>query len=229
MLKRHPSWKADLINYRFLREGTKKYGDRAYFFSRCSRLQSLVQSERVTVPLDVDYRGDVDNGMNALTLAVLKERFAVSREFNPRGFVYASAGKPYVGTEGFPPEMFFTPTQPCQKLGYVKGRYNYYNPEHPFSKWLIEHREAMEKNPRSAPILRRLLEELLTEDSKTGVVTAIAFALDDLRRLPNDPFQVAENSKVLYVSETELLANSDFNKDEYPYTSYKLVDDTSPE
>ena len=152
--------------------------------------------------------GDYD-GFSLLDLAVLKDRFKVSREFTKRGAIIVSAGKTDCGTLDFPPQMFFAPAQPtprqclgCVKKNVVFPPYNYYDPNHAFSKWLIANREAMLKDRRSARIFNRLLEEMLTEDTAADVAKAIQYALEDLQSLPGNPFHI---DRTLYVAETDLL------------------------
>ena len=229
MLGRHPSWETHLFCSHYLREELDKAGDKVYVFAKYSFVELRKRIQAGNAPIAVDFFRGVDNDFNLLALAVLKDCLEVRREFNPRGFLYVSAEKTGGGTDDFPPEMFFMPNKPCQALGYVTGNnrcHNYYNLEHLFSKWLIENRETMEQERRSGNIFRRLLEEMLTEDSKTGVIKAIASALDELRQLPNNPFHISE---ALYVSEEAMLAESDFDKEKFNVPYSHVEEDKSPE
>lgn len=194
MMQRHPSWDKILSCKQYL--GDRKNGKDISLI----QLAALIESGNAPVAVDGDFEVS-----SLLDLAVLKDRFKVCREFNKRGLIYVSAGKTDCGTLDFPPQMFFAPAQPTprQCLGCIKkDEYNYFDPAHPFSKWLIANREAMLKDRRSAKIFSRLLEGMLMENTAAGVAKAIQYALEDLQNLPGTSFHIDPG---LYITEADLL------------------------
>lgn len=207
MCERHPSWEAHLCCERYLEE---KDSWQRVTLKELQNLISAGKSPATKVKFESFYFGNSESDCHFYlpALAVAKACFNVRREFNPNGYFHISAGKMDCGTDDFPPGMFFLPYEPCEVLGYVGlFHHNYYNCEHKFSQWLIANGEAMRKKRRAEAIFRRLLDDMLTIQARKGLAKAIDSALNDLKRLPGNPFSI---SGELYVSEDDLLTESDF-------------------
>ena len=97
--------------------------------------------------------------------------------------------KPDGRTADFPAAMF------CRLDGDVLCLYelggSYYNPSHPFSRWLIEHRAALvEQVPN---LYDTMIKTMMLEGDVEKILEVLNTSLELLRKMEGNPFQVPAN------------------------------------
>lgn len=122
----------------------------------------------------------------ALWLAHWKRQCRVSFRRQERTLYADTGGTPDGRTADFPAAMF------CELDGDVLFRtrfYNvYYDPSHPFSRWLIEHRAALvEQVPN---LYDTMIKTMMLTDEAKKIREVLNTSLELLRKMEGNPFQV---------------------------------------
>ena len=65
---------------------------------------------------------------------------------------------------------------------------SYYDPSHPFSRWLIEHRAALVKQVPN--LYDTMIKTMMLEDDEEKIREVLNNSLDLLRKMEGNPFQV---------------------------------------
>ena len=94
--------------------------------------------------------------------------------------------KPDGRTADFPATMF------CRLDGdvrfYTWRRDSRYNPSHPFSRWLIEHRSALEEQVSN--LNDTMIKTMMLADDAEKIREVLNTSLELLRKMEGNPFQV---------------------------------------
>ena len=89
-------------------------------------------------------------------------------------------------TADFPATMF------CRLDGnvlcYRRLAYSYYDPSHPFSQWLIEHRAALVKQVPN--LYDTMIKTMMLEHDEEKIREVLNTSLELLRKMEGNPFQV---------------------------------------
>ncbi|MBR5947613.1 MAG: ATP-binding protein [Clostridia bacterium] len=71
---------------------------------------------------------------------------------------------------------------------------NSFSPSHPFSKWLIDNRELLQKDARS--VYDRIIGAMAESSNPDELTRTLNAILDQLRRLSNNPFRVPDDLRI---------------------------------
>ena len=132
---------------------------------------------------------DKDSLYDILCLSAAKQMGTVSYTFK----AYSSPGlcgkANDAATASFPAALFFAPKEKSAVLGVIySSRINYYNREHPFSKWLIAHqKELLERAPG---IYDSLLEDMVMAIHIKDLCKRLNDGLRRLQSITGNPFVV---------------------------------------
>ena len=126
-------------------------------------------------------------------LAILKKDFAIYYKKNDY-HIYKCISSETTGepnTEGFPIHLFFSCSDGILNFAYIdKFNYgiNYYNKNHPFSQWLIEHqKELMEK---VQGVYNNMIKTMIEERDKTEIMDFLNKSLEFLQKYQHNHFQI---------------------------------------
>lgn len=139
----------------------------------------MLQAKELSGFLDITLRG-------ALWMAHWKRQCLVSFRYQEHK-LYADTGETPDGrTADFPAEMF------CELDGEVLCRAGWdlltYDPSHPFSRWLIEHRAALVKQVPN--LYDTMIKTMMLSEDKMKIREVLNNSLELLRKMEGDPFQV---------------------------------------
>lgn len=150
--------------------------------------------------------GDVrkDSIYDMLSLASAKRQGTVRRRIGRGGSPMLYGGASGSVTADFPATLFFAPERDGEPFGHITGHYlnyaNYYNQEHPFSRWLIAHRGEL---MREAPgIYNALLEGMLTATDQDKLREDLNRGLKRLQSIPGNPHRVTDD---LFLRESDFV------------------------
>jgi hypothetical protein len=124
-----------------------------------------------------------------LWLAHWKRQCRVSLRYREYQFYADTKETPDGQTADFPAAMF------CRLDGnvlcYKRFAYSYYDPSHPFSRWLIEHRAALvEQVPN---LYDTMIKTMMLADDGEKIRDVLNTSLELLRKMEGNPFRVPAN------------------------------------
>ncbi|MDO4732276.1 MAG: ATP-binding protein [Bacillota bacterium] len=119
---------------------------------------------------------------NPLLFAALKKNFAVY--FDGERF-YIRQEDPDKDTENFPVGLFYRFIDGDSHFGYIKD-WNYYNKDHPFSRWLIKNQEELQK--RLPKVYEQIIRIMLDGDSPEIVKNGVNRELKWIKEYKNHDF-----------------------------------------
>ncbi len=188
LLERRPHWEEKLK--------AGKDGDELSLPELERRLREVAADEAAIIVPDF-HRTLAD----LFLLSALRRRFSLrkgtSNMYDPK--LMGKRDEPELS--GFPPCLFFHPEREGAPFGKVYTLLiNYYNLEHPFSRWLIERRESLqEKAPGQ---YQRILKAMILGENADAIRTELNDTLSYLRSVSGNPFAVPAGLE---------LKESDFN------------------
>ena len=122
----------------------------------------------------------------ALWMAHWKRQCRVSFRYWGRKLYADTEEKPDGRTADFPAAMF------CELDGDVLFRTRFYNlcydPSHPFSRWLIEHRAALVKQVPN--LYDTMIKTMMLADDQDKIRDVLNNSLELLRKIDGNPFRV---------------------------------------
>ena len=92
-------------------------------------------------------------------------------------------------TADFPAAMFYR--LDGNVLCYKRLAYSFYDPSHPFSRWLIEHRAALEEQVPN--LYDTMIKTMMLADDREKIREVLNTSLELLRKMEGNPFQVPAN------------------------------------
>lgn len=124
-----------------------------------------------------------------------------------RGFIFVatesdihmerSDGSSAFDSEEAFPLAFFADRFDAEGLGKIYSwgiRINSFSRSHPFSKWLIDNRELLQKDAPS--VYDRIIEAMVRSGNPDELTRTLNAILDQLRLLPNNPFRVPHDLRI---------------------------------
>ena len=125
----------------------------------------------------------------ALWLAHWKRQCRVSFRRQEHTLYADTEESPDGRTADFPAAMFYR--LDGNVLCYKRLAYSYYDPSHPFSRWLIEHRaELVEQVPN---LYDTMIKTMMLADNREKIREVLNTSLELLRKKEGNPFQVPAN------------------------------------
>ena len=122
----------------------------------------------------------------AIWLAHWKRQCRVSLRYREYQFYADTKEKPDGQTADFPAAMFYR--LDGDVLCHTWLGSSYYDPSHPFSRWLIEHRAALEEQ---VPNLNdTMIKTMMLEKDEEKIREVLNNSLELLRKMERNPFQV---------------------------------------
>ena len=133
-------------------------------------------------------------------LAAWKERYCVFKDTSDDSFPYITEALTDHKTDSFPATMFFHSENENSPLGRVSSYYiNYYNANHPFSCWLIQRQESLEKQ---VPVLyHELLKTMVLGTDRFEILRGVNEILDRLQSYQNNLFEISDS---LFLQDSDL-------------------------
>lgn len=131
-----------------------------------------------------------------LLLSALRRRFSLIKDMssmsNPT--LTVKRDEPELGV--FPPCLFFYPKSKDEPFAMINpyGNINYYNLKHPFSQWLIEQRENLQKKVPEQ--YRRILETMILGKNGDEIRIELNSIIKNLCAFPGTPFTVPARLKL---------------------------------
>lgn len=132
-----------------------------------------------------------------------KKEWQSVRDFNRESlhdWLWLTTLKNFSSTDGekdsdianYPVILFLLPPSREGPLGYITSSHNlnYYNREHCFSRWLIRHRENLQKH--CLDIYNRLIYSMIQSNSKAEIIEIINHALTLLKNFQHNLFEVSD-------------------------------------
>lgn len=123
---------------------------------------------------------------DTLWLAHWKQQCRVSLQFGERKWYADTKENPDERMADFPAAMF------CRLDGDVLcctwHTDSYYDPSHPFSQWLIEHRAALEEQVPN--LYDTMIKTMMLTDDRDKIRDVLNTSLELLRKMEGNPFQV---------------------------------------
>lgn len=132
------------------------------------------------------YRESLASPSTALWMAHWKRQCQVSSGFLYFGLDAITEEKPDGRTADFPAAMFCRLDGEMLRCALWVG--SVYNPSHPFSRWLIEHRAALVKQVPN--LYDTMIKTMMLADDGEKIREVLNTSLELLRKMEGNPFQV---------------------------------------
>lgn len=166
ILRAHPVWQKQLINI--------------------EELQQQIKPDSI-----LHLKHFVNSLYDYLYLAVLKKHFTVYFDVSNKKAPYITQEPADNSTSFFPVTMFFKSKNENEPLGrFYPSQINYYNQDHPFSKWLIKNQEMLQKQVPS--VYNNLLEIMVLSSKPSEIIEKVNSLLRMLRNFNNNLFEVSD-------------------------------------
>lgn len=181
LLEQNPEWENDMT-----------FGNKKYTFSQ---LKEAIKSEKYIGMGLYDKESLLDN----VCLAVLKKYFTVcykkSDYFSTH--LYIKAKETYeTDTSEFPVQLFFSFDDESSKFANVNWRINLYNPNHPFSQWLIKNQKKLiEKVPG---IYNSMIDKMIFGVRETEILEFLNASLKRLQTYQHNFFGIKDELFLKY-------------------------------
>lgn len=125
-----------------------------------------------------------------MRIAMLKHNFTLHKKFGFYSSPYITVQNKNI-TSNFPIPVFFSFEDSISLFGIVSNYYiNYYNQEHRFSRWLINHKSELES--KVPGIYNTLLETLIKSNNKSEIVEVVNNTLTRLKNYKSNFFKVSD-------------------------------------
>lgn len=106
-----------------------------------------------------------------------------------------SDDSPGFDPDGFFPIALFADSFYTEDFGILhRLEFNIFSPTHPFSKWLIANRELLQKDVPS--VYDRIIDSMVESTDPKELTLTLNTILDQLRLLPNNPFNVPRDLRI---------------------------------
>lgn len=143
---------------------------------------------------------EIDSIYDMLCLAAAKKLGTVFGNAGGYPTISLRSGKGVNFTSAFPVSLFVAWKGNSTKFAKIRGRrgFNFYNPKHPVSQWLIGHRrELVEKAPG---IYIAMLENMILAGDAEKLREKLNDGLRRLQSIPGNPYEVTNN---LFLKESD--------------------------